>query len=128
MVRFYEKMDAWSLVSKLKVTWMHIWFKSDCLSWMSSFPILYSWHTYPNPTLAVVQKGHSGQKKKKKNCNFLKTVLLKLNFQEKDYLYATCLFYIIFLCFKCLLSQFFSHGICLHISILRGVQRGRIRG
>ena len=53
---------------------------------------------------------------------------MKLNFQCEGHLYATCLFYILSLCPKCLLSQFLSRGIRMHISFLTGLQKGHISG
>ena len=58
----------------------------------------------------------------------LNSVLLKLNFQCEGHLHATCLFYILSLCPKCLLSQFLSRGIRMHIPFLTGVQKGHISG
>ena len=74
----------------------------------------------------VIKKGHiSGQRQ---GHNLLKTVLLKLNFQEELHLFATFLFYILSLFLKCLLSQFFTRGIRMHIFILKGAQKALISG
>ena len=91
---------------------------------MPSFSVLTFWHTYshchPNTGLKRthyrLKNGHI----------LLKNVFLKLNFQDKSRLYATCLFYILFFPLKCLLSQFFSRNIRMHISILTGLQNERV--
>ena len=49
---------------------------------------------------------------------------LKLLFRDEGHLYANCLFYIPTIYPKCLLSQFYSRGIRMHIPILTGVQNG----
>ena len=51
---------------------------------------------------------------------------LKLLFREEGHLYGQCLFYIPTIYPKCLLFQFFSRGIRMHIPILTGVQNGHI--
>ena len=49
---------------------------------------------------------------------------LKLFFPDERHLYANCLFYILTIYAKCLLFQFVSGGILMHIAILTGVQNG----
>ena len=56
----------------------------------------------------------------------LKIFFMKLIFEDEGYLYDSCLFYILNIYGKCLLFQFLSHGIRMHISILTGVQNVRI--
>ena len=51
---------------------------------------------------------------------------LKLLFREEGHLYGQCLFHIPTIYLKCLLFQFFSRGIRMHIPILTGVQNGHI--
>ena len=55
-----------------------------------------------------------------------KNVPLKLDFQKEGQLYANWLFYIFTIYYKCPLFQFFSHGICMHLPILTGIQKRRI--
>ena len=68
------------------------------------------------------------QQELKKSHILLKSLLLKLNFQDEGHLYVICVFAILFLCFKCLFSQFFSHGMRKCISILTKAQKGHISG
>ena len=51
---------------------------------------------------------------------------LNLSFWDEGYLYANCSFYTLTIYPKCLLFQFFSRGIRMHIPILAEVQTGRI--
>ena len=60
----------------------------------------------------------------KKGHILLIIVLLKFNFEHKGHLYASFLLCIFSFCLKCLLFQFLSRGICMHIPILTGVQIG----
>ena len=94
-----------------------------------SFPFLYWWHTYvlshPNRgsknTHYSLQNGHI----------LLKTLILKLNFQDDGQLYVNCLFYvplIVLIVLIVFFFQFFSRGICMHIAILTGVQKGHNNG
>ena len=76
------------------------------------------------PILTQVQKGHIS--KQKNGHNLLKNVLLKHNFQEETHLYAKCLFDILSVSLKFLLSKFFSCGLRMHISILTRVPKGHI--
>ena len=55
-------------------------------------------------------------------------MLLKLNLQDEGQLYANCLFYILSLFLKCLLSPLLSRGIRMQISFLTGAQKGHISG
>ena len=57
---------------------------------------------------------------------FGKMLLLKLNFQDKDQLYANCLFHILSLYRKCFLFQLLIRCIRMHIHILTGDQTWRI--
>ena len=57
----------------------------------------------------------------------LNQAIWKLNWQVEGQLYANRLFYILFICHKCLLFQFLSRDIRMHIPILTGVQNERIR-
>ena len=52
-------------------------------------------------------------------------VPFKLNFQNEGHLYTNCLFFILSFRLKCLLFQFVSRGICVHIPIVAGFQNGR---
>ena len=56
----------------------------------------------------------------------LKMFFLKICFRDEDHLYVNSSFYTLTVYAKCLLFQFFSRGIRMHISILTGVQNGRI--
>ena len=51
---------------------------------------------------------------------------LKICFRDEDHLNVNSPFYTLTVYAKCLLFQFFSRGIRMHISILTGVQNGRI--
>ena len=74
--------------------------------------------------LVAVEKGHiTGWKMV---IFGLQNVLLKLNFQDKGHLYANCSFVISTIYPKCHLFQFYSRDILIHITILTGVQNGRI--
>ena len=55
----------------------------------------------------------------------LKTFFFRLYFRNEGHLYANCLFYILPIYYNCLLSQFLSGRIRMHIPILRGVQNER---
>ena len=57
----------------------------------------------------------------------LNQAIWKLNWQVEGQLYANRLFYILFIYHKCLLFQFLSRDIRMHIPILTGIQNGRIR-
>ena len=50
---------------------------------------------------------------------------LKLFFPDECHLYAICLFHILATYAKCLLFQFLSGGVLMHIVILTGVPNGR---
>ena len=76
------------------------------------------------PILTVVQKGRiTGSKMA---TFYLKFVLLKLDFEKEGQLHANWLFYVFRFCYKCLLFQFLSCGIYIHVPILTGVQDVRI--
>ena len=47
---------------------------------------------------------------------------LKLFFSDEHHLYANCLFHILATYAKCLLFQFLSGGIRMHIAIVIGIQ------
>ena len=53
---------------------------------------------------------------------------MKLSFQDEGHSYANCFFYIRTTYYKCLLFEFWTRGICMHIPILTGVQKGPISG
>ena len=76
--------------------------------------------------LTMIQKGRIPDWKM--TMFYLKNVLLKLDFQGEGNLYANFLFYNLSFSLKCLLFQFFSRGIRMHIPIRTGVQKGNIRG
>ena len=96
----------------------------DYLSYMPSFSDLTLWQTYSHShanscskrTAYLLKNGHI----------FIKDVLLKLNFQDEGHLRANCLFFILSLCLKSVLSPYFSCGIRMHISIITGVRKGHI--
>ena len=77
--------------------------------------------------LTWTQNGHMNRWK---NCSILikKNLLLKLSFQDEGHSYAKCFFYIWTIYHKCLLFESWTRGICMHISILIGVQKGPISG
>ena len=50
---------------------------------------------------------------------------LKLYFRDEVHLHVSYSFHSLTVYAKCLLFQFFSRGICMHIPILTGVQNGR---
>ena len=77
------------------------------------------------PILTGAQNRSINRRKKQsyfvKKCSFL-----KLCFRDESHLYADCLFHILTIYPKCLLLQFFSRCIRMHIPVLTGVQNGRI--
>ena len=81
------------------------------------------WHTYAQSHLTGVQKGRISARKIGQI--LLKEVLLRINFQHEAHLYANCLFYIHYFCFRYLLFQFLSRGIRTKLPF-RGVQNGQI--
>ena len=93
---------------------------------MSSFTVLTLWYRYAHSHPDI---GSKGTHHLLKNGHILlRKVLLKLNFEAEDHLYANCLSYILSLCLKCLLFQFVSRGIPMQIFILTGVQKGHVSG
>ena len=56
----------------------------------------------------------------------LKSMLLELHFQHENNLDTINLSYVLIIYREFLLFQFFSRGICTHISIIRGVQNRRV--
>ena len=61
----------------------------------------------------------------KRHCFFAKKCSFWSFFSiDEGQLYASCLFYILTIYLKCLLFQFFSDAICMHILILTGVKNG----
>ena len=58
-----------------------------------------------------------------KNSHILiKNVLLNINFEDEGHLHAYFLIHILTIHSECLVFQFFSGGIRMHIAILNGVQ------
>ena len=117
-------MCFWSLISNMKFNCLPI---SKFLFWltcMASFSVLRLWRTY----------AHSHLKKNSKRTNYrlinchilLKSVLLKLNLQDEGHLYPGFYIFILTICCKCLLFQFFSCDILTHIPNLTGLQNGRL--
>ena len=69
----------------------------------------------------------NGGKSRWNNCPiFIKKLLLKHNFQDEGHLCANFFFYVLTIYRKCLIFQFLSRGMRMHIPILVGVQKGRI--
>ena len=95
---------------------------ADYLPQMISFPVLYWWHTYAlyHPNRGSKNTHYSHQN----GYILLKTLILKSNFQDDGQLYANCLFYVPLFCLNCLFFRFFNRGICMHIAVLTGVQKG----
>ena len=116
-------MYFWSLISKVKVTYMPIscftisrfvlnvfFFSSLVVAYVCTFP---SEQVFKKGTFEV-KNGHI----------LRKDILLKCKFQDKGHLYGNCLFYILSIYYKCLLFQFLRCCIRMHIPILKGVQNG----
>ena len=78
----------------------------------------------PIPILTGVQNGRLSLPKS--NLMLKKTFLLWLYFRDEGHFYARCLFDILTIYPKCHRFHFFSRGIHMYITILTGVQNGRI--
>ena len=64
----------------------------DYLPQMISFPVFYWWHTY---ALSHPNRGSKNMHYSLQNGHILlKTLILKLNFQDDGQLYVNCLFYV----------------------------------
>ena len=78
--------------------------------------------------IAILTWVQNGRINRRKNSHILlRNVLFEAYFRDEDHLYADCLFYILSLCFKCLLFQIRTHGIRMPVSIRTGVEKGHIR-
>ena len=119
---FANKTYFQRLISNMKVTCMPLAsFVFSVFDVNPFFLVLRSWHTYAHSHPGI---GSKGTHYLLKNSHILlRKVLLKLDFQDESHLYPNCLFYILSLCLKCFLFQFFSRD----ISILTRVQKGHIR-
>ena len=82
------------------------------------------WHTYGH---SHPNRGSKWTCKSLKKQSYVKKKLfLLLYFRDEGHLYAKCLFDILTTYPKCHRFNFFSRGIHMYISILTGVQNGRI--
>ena len=116
------KMYFWSIFSEMNVTFMPI----GCfIFWLftenASFSVLRLWHTYVDSRPKRGSKWMNNLLKKWSYFN-KRMFFLMFIFRDENRLYANCLFHILIFYRKCLLFQFFSHGIRIHIPILTGVQ------
>ena len=76
------------------------------------------------PILRSIQKKLESHQKG--SVFFFETMFFcKLLFSDENHLYANCFFYILNIYPKCLLFQFLSGGIRIHIPILTGIENGR---
>ena len=119
-------MYFWRLIFKIKVSCM----TTVCFA-LSSFALNAFFFQFLSRDIRmqipIVKRVQNGCLSRWKNSRILiKNLISKFNFQDEGHLDVNFLIYFLTIYCKCLLFQFFSCGIPMHILILTGVQNGRI--